>query len=292
MRVFSIVIMCFFYQFLQGQIDNKFRYGSVHNIKERNSYSIFYPVEQNTYRGLVILIHSQQASNPKAYGLFIEQLLKSGNIVIYPGYQSFGVSKNSEDLQFISMSLKNAYEDIKKNYPKVMNLPVAFIGHSMGGIIVMELAAGIVDLPKKPTCVISICPAEVSNHKIDKINFSKIDSYDFFLVIEEEKDKYFKRKTGYRLIDNLSAAKRKKHIVHYSSKEQKSKHLNLWAFDEYFSSKNNSLVSYFSKLLGKKNITDTDFYWPNVISAIDCAFTRSNCEKFDQVVEDVDDDVN
>lgn len=259
--------------------DNRFRFGSINKVDERDSYTVYYPVGTNEYLGVVVLIHSDQASNPSAYGDLIEQLLKSNYIVIYPSYQSYLWSNNKSDVDHITSSLKKAYDDIKKNYPDIMQLPVAFLGHSMGGIIAFELAIGTT-VPKKPSCIISIAPGEVSRHKIDQINFNKLDNYDVYLVIEEANDKFYKRQTGSRIFANLDKANRRKYIVHEPSTEQKSKHLNLWAYDQRFSSKNNGGASYFSKLIGKTDAVDRDFYWIEIKAALDCAFSREGCDNF------------
>ena len=280
MRFTFILLFLFFVKIGFSQSDQRFRFAAVHNINERNSYSIFYPVNTDEYKGIVILIHSIQASNPKAYGGLIENLLQQGNIVIYPAYQGFAVSSNKDDLNFISSSLEKAYADTEENNIRPMSLPVAFVGHSMGGIIAFELALGQVAVPKKPSCVIALCPTEVRKHTLENLNFNKLDSYDVYLVIEEEKDPAFRSDIGERLITNLAFAKRKKFIVHEKAEGQASKHMNAWSFDVKFSSKNNSLVSYFSKLIGKTNAVDTKVYWPAINQAISCAFSREYCDSF------------
>lgn len=280
MRILIFLLLIFTLSSVYGQNESRFIFGSVHTLAERESYSIFYPLGIEEYKGITIIIHSTQASNPKAYGGMIENLLNEGIIVIYPAYQSFAVSNNAYDNASISSSVNKAYEDIKENYSDVLSLPVALIGHSMGGIIVYELATGQELLPKKPSAVISLAPAEVRKHKISDINFEKIDKYDVFLIIEEQRDKYYKRNTGKKLMDNLAYAQRKRHIIHSPSDEEKSRHLNAWSYNKNFSSKNNSLISYFSRMFGHTNSVDSAFYWPEIEHALGCAFSRENCESF------------
>ena len=268
-----------------AQKSERFRFGAIHKLEERESYSIFYPVGLTEYDGVVILIGSNQSTNPKAYGKLIEHLLTSRYIVIFPAYQSFGWSNNKKDIEYIKNSLFKAYDDIEQNYAKVMTLPVAFIGHSMGAIITYELALGVDTAPKKPSALISLSPAEVRNHKITQLNFRRLDNYDTYLVIEEEKDKFYRRKTGTKLYENLSAARRKKYILHKAKKDQKSNHLNAWAYDKRFSSKNNGVASYFTKCFGKTNNIDKDFYWPQIDKALKCAFSRDGCEEFRTKIE-------
>ncbi len=277
-----VLIFSFFIIPNKGNSQEKdlFTFSSTHKIEERNSYSIFYPINVEDYDGVVVLIHSMQASNPKVYGNFINFLLRKNYIVIYPAYQDYVVSKNAEDLNFISSSLTSAYKDIKKNYENVLNLPVTFIGHSMGGIIAYELASGQVEVPKMPSCVISLCPAEVKKHDINNINFNKLDSYDVYLIIEEENDKYYRNETGTRLFENNSASKRKRHIVHAKDEDEKSKHMNFWSPNKQYNSKNNTFFTYFPSLIGTTNEVDSEFYWKEISNALDCAISRKNCEGF------------
>ncbi len=263
-----------------AQKDSRFRFGSTHKVNERNSYSIFYPVGSEDYKGLVILIHSDQASNPFAYGQLIEQLLQEEYIVIYPSYQSFLWSNNKSDLDFINGSLEKAYKDIEINYPKVYSLPVAFIGHSMGGVIAFELASMSSGPPKKPSAVISLAPAEVTYHKIKNLNFKKLDNYDVYLIVEEENDKFYRRETGTRLFEKLEDAHRKKHVIYTKDNATRSKHLNAWAYDKRFGSNNNGAASYFAKSIGQTNQADYIFYWPQIMSALRCAFSRQGCDDF------------
>ena len=265
---------------LSSQTRDLFTFSAVHKLEERNSYSIFYPTDPELYKGVVVLIHSDQASNPKVYGNFIENLVRDDYIVIYPSYQDYVVSWNKKDLEFISASLQNAYNDIRKNYEAVYNLPVAFIGHSMGGIIALELGTGLVSVPKMPSCVISICPAEVNSHRLQNMDFNKLDWYDVYLVIEEKKDKFYRRKTGARIMDKLSKGSRKRYVLHSSDELGRSRHMNLWSNNLEFSSKNNTFATYFSSLIGSTNKVDTEFYWPEIKNAMDCAFSRQACEGF------------
>lgn len=280
----SIFLFAFTMNMLMAQQSdestNRFNYSAVHKIEKRESYSVFYPGNKEEYSGVVVLIHSDQSSNPKAYGNFIKHLLQQNYIVIYPAYQDFVASKKKNDTQFISESISNAYEDIALNYNEIMSLPVALIGHSMGGIIAYELSMRNSEVPKKPSCVISLAPAEVRYHRLKNLNFDQLDSYDVYLVIEEQGDKHFRKKTGKRIMDKLASAQRKKHIIHPGGTLGKSKHLNAWAFDDSFSSKNNTLVSYFARMLGKTNEVDKKMYWPAIDHALDCAFSREGCDYF------------
>ena len=148
------------------------------------------------------------------------------------------------------------------------------------GLIAFELACVSPGPPKKPSAVISLAPAEVAYHKINNLNFKKLDNYDVYLILEEENDKFYRKETGKRIFDNLQDAKRKKHLVYSKQDGAKSKHLNAWSFDNRFSSENNGAASYFSKSIGKTNIADETFYWPEIKAALKCAFSREGCDQF------------
>jgi hypothetical protein len=99
-------------------------------------------------------------------------------------------------------------------------------------------------------------------------------------VIEEEKDKFYRRGTGKQITSELHNAKRKKYILHKKTEDSDSKHLNFWSYNKDYSSKNNTLATYFSKRLGKTNKVDKEVYWPIMIQALDCAFSRQDCDTF------------
>lgn len=285
LKIFIVVLLISVFlipkqSFSQGK--DLFTYSTVHKVEERASFSIFYPNGTEEYKGILVLIHSQQASNPKVYGDFIEKFLRKNYIIIYPAYQEYVLSQNKLDLEFISSSLKQAEEDIKKNYEDVKNLPVAYIGHSMGGVIAYELASGKVEVPKSPSCVIALCPAEVKSHKINEINFKKLDSYDVYLILEEEKDNFYNKGTGTALLEGISNAERKRHIVHSKDENGDSKHMNFWSPNKDFSSGNNTFVTYFPGLIGKTDAVDSEVYWLEISNALDCAFSRKNCEGFSE----------
>lgn len=263
-----------------GQTKDLFTFSAVHKIEERNSYSIFYPPSDDSYKGIVILIHSAQASNPKVYGNLLNELLRDNYIIIYPAYQDYVVSQNKSDLSFISKSITKAYSDIKKSYDQVLTLPVIFMGHSMGGIIVFELASGKVEIPKMPSAVISLCPAEVSHHKLEGINFEKLDWYDVYLIIEEEGDKYYRRGTGERLLNHISPGLRQKYIVHKKDEYGRSSHMNAWSYNKDYSSKNNTFITYYKNSAGRTNEVDETLYWATIKEAIGCAVERKACESY------------
>lgn len=280
MRIIIILFLFLLSYTGQSQMDERFRFASVHTLEERSSYSVFYPLNKATYRGVVVLIHSNQASNPALYGNFIDRLLREDMIVIYPSYQSFAQSNNKLDKKYISESLERAYNDIAVNYEEIMSLPVAFIGHSMGGVIVYEMALGQITVPKKPSCVVSVCPAEVKHHKLDRLDYNKLDSYDVYLVIEEEEDKFYRKGTGKAITSELYSAKRKKYVLNSKTEEFPSRHVNFWSRNKEYSSTNNTPVSYFGRRLAKTDKIDQEIYWPVIIQALDCAFSRRNCDAF------------
>jgi len=96
------LLMMFFWVFMPvdsySQTKDLFTVSVVHKLEERDSYSVFYPRETDALRGVIVLIHSDQASNPKVYGNFIEKLIRDNYIVIYPAYQDYVVSANKKDL--------------------------------------------------------------------------------------------------------------------------------------------------------------------------------------------------
>jgi hypothetical protein len=115
------------------------RYGS-----DAQGYWLFEPAAPPAASAPVIVFnHGWSAMDPHSYGLWIEHLVKRGNIVIYPLYQE---SLRTPVNEFTPNAIAAAQDAIKRlqtepghTKPELDKFAVA--GHSMGGVVSANMAA-------------------------------------------------------------------------------------------------------------------------------------------------------
>ncbi len=106
-------------------------------------YWIFEPGSPSPESAPVIVFnHGWSATNPLFYRPWIDHLVKKGNIVIYPRYQSSILDSSDNFTQNAIYSLKDAFIQLENGEhvrPQRENL--ALVGHSAGGLISINMAA-------------------------------------------------------------------------------------------------------------------------------------------------------
>ena len=92
---------------------------------------------------VVVLIHGWGGMNPLFYGAWIDHLVKRGNIVIYPRYQTNLLTPLKEFTPNTIGVVKDAIERLQteKGHVAPELNKFAAVGHSMGGLLAANLAA-------------------------------------------------------------------------------------------------------------------------------------------------------
>ncbi|MCL6582535.1 MAG: alpha/beta hydrolase [bacterium] len=108
-------------------------------------YYLFEPDEPKPESApLVIFAHGWGGINPTDYGSWINHLVRRGNIVIYPVYQTYtdmftGFSKYTANCM---TAIKDALRELKRPGHVAADLDkVATVGHSLGGLLAVNIAA-------------------------------------------------------------------------------------------------------------------------------------------------------
>ena len=130
--------------------------------RDENKYYIFEPANfKGQNAPVVAFIHGWLALDPSVYRLWIDHIVKKGNIVIYPQYQ-----KLSTGADYFTIYAVTAIDDALKNLSSRSNHikpdrdRFAIVGHSAGGIIAANIAAiseNDIMLPK-PKAVMCVEP--------------------------------------------------------------------------------------------------------------------------------------
>jgi pimeloyl-ACP methyl ester carboxylesterase len=92
---------------------------------------------------VIVFMHGWGGMNPLFYGAWIDHLVKRGNIVIYPRYQATLLTPLREFTPNTIAAVKDAIERLQteKGHVTPELNKFAAVGHSMGGLLVANLAA-------------------------------------------------------------------------------------------------------------------------------------------------------
>jgi len=92
---------------------------------------------------VIVFLHGWGGMNPLYYGAWLDHLVKRGNIVIYPRYQSNLLTPISDFLPNTLHAVKDALERLRTEPGHVSAdlSKFAALGHSLGGLLAANLAA-------------------------------------------------------------------------------------------------------------------------------------------------------
>ena len=108
------------------------------------SYWLFEPAEPTPgIAPVVVFHHGWFAVNPAAYGAWIEHLVRSGQIVIFPRYQADGLTPAADFLHNALAAVRDAFDVLETSPVHVRpdRRRFALIGHSAGGNLAAQMAA-------------------------------------------------------------------------------------------------------------------------------------------------------
>lgn len=142
---------------------------------------------------LIIFIHGWSAMHPDTYRGWINHLAKRGNIVVYPRYQDRLLTPAVEYFPNVVASVRAALDVLKQAGHVAPDLArVAVVGHSVGGVEVVNYAAAARDeaLPI-PKAVMSVQPGQGAERGIKLVPMSdavRIPAETKLLVVVGDSD--------------------------------------------------------------------------------------------------------
>lgn len=107
-------------------------------------YWIFEPAAPRLDKApLVVFMHGWSATNPQAYGAWIEHIVRRGNIVVFPRYQSDMQTPPAEFTPNSIGAIENAIRRLQTQpgHTRPDLTRFALAGHSMGAMICANIAA-------------------------------------------------------------------------------------------------------------------------------------------------------
>lgn len=157
------------------------------------AYYLFEPTPKPENAPVICFLHGWSATNPfDNYILWIEHLVKKGNVVIYPVYQGSILTPQSAMLGYGTTGLKDAITHLQNGSEHVrpqigsdglMNF--AIMGHSLGGNMTVAMAANYPGngIPKPKAIMPTFYGADTANHDIWTYNETNIPSDTYFLSL-------------------------------------------------------------------------------------------------------------
>ena len=153
-----------------------------------SQYWIFEPTSPTPSSApLIVFNHGWIAMKPVSYGAWIDHLVRRGNIVVYPRYQSGVLTPIKEMSDNAINAVKDAINTLQNGSHVSPELDkLAIVGHSLGGTITVNMAvyADSVGLPK-PKAIMLVEPGQGENFGINILaeDLSAISSDILMLVI-------------------------------------------------------------------------------------------------------------
>ena len=182
------------------------------------SYWLFEPADPAPPKApVVVLNHGWLAVNPGAYGAWIEHLVRSGNTVVFPRYQTDAFTKPTDFLPNALSAAADAFVvlDTAPGHVRADRERFALIGHSAGGNLAAQMAAVAAreNLPV-PRAVIALMPGEVQ--PIREPSLATIPAETLLVVAVAEDDRIVGDVRAREIFTEASAvpASRKKFVFY------------------------------------------------------------------------------
>jgi len=114
---------------------------------------------------VIVFLHGLSATNPRTYGAWIDHLVRQGNIVVYPRFQSGIIPRPRTFTRNAMQAYRAALALLEREGHVHADLErIAVVGHSVGGILRAEAE----DLPV-PLAVFCVLPGSTDTGRLDHI---------------------------------------------------------------------------------------------------------------------------
>lgn len=156
------------------------------------AYWLFEPADPTPVTApLIVFLHGWGGNNPASFGAWIDHLVRRGNLVVFPVYQDRARrTPPSAMLANIATATKNAIAGLRKKGEVCPDLRrVAYVGHSIGGVLAVQLAAMAkqVGLPP-PRALMPVAPGIGAAEQQSPARLREIPHTVLLLVVVGEDD--------------------------------------------------------------------------------------------------------
>jgi len=179
-------------------INNRYNFGA-------KQYWIFEPDDPRPESApLILFIHGGGAFHPIFYLSWIYHIVKKGNILVYPRYQTGFTGKFSNFFENTIQAVKDAIVELQNNEHVIPLLDkFAIVGHSIGGGMTAYMAA----VAEKfnlliPKAIMSVQPSIPS---VNMVDLNRIANETLMLVIVGEDDRHVGNKSAKTIFYDTSS---------------------------------------------------------------------------------------
>ncbi len=119
-------------------------------------YWIFTPSEPRPDEApFVVFLHGWGGTNPRLYGAWIQHIVRKGHIVVFPTYQATSFTPAEQMVPAALQSVQDAFARLLASGPvRPRTGRIAWVGHSLGGLISAKLAAAYADQGLPPPAIL------------------------------------------------------------------------------------------------------------------------------------------
>jgi pimeloyl-ACP methyl ester carboxylesterase len=182
------------------------------------SYWLYQPADPAPASAPVILfLHGWNGKDPYYYGGWIEHLVKSGKIVIYPVFQTSILDSPDEMMENAIQGTKDAIARLQMPDQVRPELDkFAIVGHSLGGGLTAKIAARAEQaaLPA-PKALMLVQPGWKGSDQMPLDDLSRIPSSVLMLIVEGDEDQFRDTRQGGNIFCRTTqiAADRKRYLM-------------------------------------------------------------------------------
>ncbi|PZO50590.1 MAG: hypothetical protein DCF15_15715 [Phormidesmis priestleyi] len=162
-----------------------------------SAYWVFQPEATKPLSAPVVLfLHGWMAMDPYPYGGWIDHLAKSGNIVVYPVFQTSRNDTPEEMQENALRAIREAIRDLDNNPIRPDWNQFSIVGHSLGGGLSALVAANAqsVGLPM-PQVIMAVAPGWTEG-ELPTAELSQISSSSYLIIVEGADDELAESRQG------------------------------------------------------------------------------------------------
>lgn len=161
---------------------------------------------------VIFFFHGLAATDPYSYGGWIEHLVSNGNIVIYPVGEDSKFSRAEKIRSNTVVGAKAALKALSAGPVKPDLDRVAYVGHSVGGGLSVQIAANAKQYGMPvPKAIMAVQPGG-SKNPTDPNDVKRLPSSTLLLTVEGDTDQFEDTREGRMIVENADAIPAKNRV--------------------------------------------------------------------------------
>ena len=170
-------------------------------------------------RPTAIVLHAWGATNPRAYGAWIDHLARNGWLVVWPRFQEFNKTRPADATANATALLKSAFAALKDDADAKPDLKrLAYLGHLAGAPLAANLAAASAaeGLPE-PRLVFVVNPGGIArdakSRGIELADLSTIPAGTMMIAMAGDRDTRAADAAGKRILRDAATVPQERKLI-------------------------------------------------------------------------------